>query len=79
MKASPYRINHGASSAPVEALDELNLDLRPVLAIFWVASLVRALYGFTAGQDFGVEATLALLAVILVPVMVFDARARDGL
>lgn len=75
MKASPYRVYHDASSTPIELSDEPELDVRPVLAIFWVASLIRVLYGLAAGQEFGVEATLAMFAVIAVPAMLFDAPA----
>lgn len=77
MSTSPYRAYHAASYTPIVPLETPDLDPRPMLAIFWVTSLIRALYAFWVGQGFGVEATLAVLVVIAVPVMLFDRPRRE--
>ena len=53
-------------------------DLRPVAVLLWIASVVRVALSLYHRQEFGVEATLALLCVLLLPGMILRSRhARD--
>ena len=49
-------------------------DLRPIAAVLWVASLIRVGFALMNGQVFGVEATLALICVVLLPLTAFRGR-----
>jgi len=42
-------------------------DLWPVFAILWVGSVARVVAGLAEREQFGFEATLALLCVVAVP------------
>ena len=53
-------------------------DLRAVAVLLWVGSLIRVGLTLMHRQEFGVEATLALLCVLLLPRVILRARhARD--
>jgi len=53
-------------------------DLRAVAGVLWAGSLIRAGLALIHRQAFGVEATLALICAVLLPLYVFRARnARD--
>ncbi len=52
-------------------------DLRPIAIVLWVASLVRVGFALANGQVFGVEATLALICVVLLPVTAFRGRNTE--
>ncbi len=49
-------------------------DLRPIAIVLWVASLIRVGFAVANGQVFGVEATLALICVVLLPFSAFRGR-----
>jgi hypothetical protein len=42
-------------------------DLYAVAALFWLASLMRVALALVHGEVFGVQGTLALLCVVVVP------------
>jgi hypothetical protein len=44
-----------------------DINLLGVFAVFWVASVARVAAGVLRHEVFGAEATLALMAVVLVP------------
>ena len=53
-------------------------DLLPIAAFLWICSAVRVALTLAHGQAFDVEATLALLYVLSLPVYLLRARhARD--
>jgi hypothetical protein len=45
-----------------------------VLGIFWVVSLIRVVGALVRGEAFGVEASLAFIAVLGVPWLVWGSR-----
>ncbi|HEX3775821.1 MAG TPA: hypothetical protein VHV51_15220 [Polyangiaceae bacterium] len=49
-------------------------DLRPVAIVLWIGSVIRVALTLIHKQEFGVEATLALLCVLLLPALVLRAR-----
>jgi hypothetical protein len=56
-------------------LDECDdRDLIPVFSIVWVASVARVLAAVACGETLGTEATLALLAVLLIPWLLAKIR-----
>jgi hypothetical protein len=52
----------------------LDLELAPLAAVLWLASLVRVTLGIAHGETFTLEPTLASMVVLLAPLLV-----RDGL
>src|SRR5262249_39736939 len=75
MGTSPYRTpaqrpERGAE--PGQSFDDG--ELLPVLAIVWVASVVRLVLGVTRGEPFGTEMTLVTAAMVGLPVL-----AKDGI
>jgi hypothetical protein len=50
-------------------------DLRPIALLMWVGSVVRVVLALIHHEVFGVEASLALFCVLLLPVAI--ARARN--
>lgn len=53
-------------------------DLRPVAVLLWIGSVVRVALSLIHRQEFGVEATLALLCVLLLPGVILRSRhSRD--
>ncbi len=53
-------------------------DLRPVAVLLWIGSVVRVALTLVHRQEFGVEATLALSCVLLLPGVILRARhVRD--
>ena len=51
-------------------------DLRPIGALLWVGSVIRVALTLAHHEAFGVEASLALLCVVLLPVAI--ARSRHA-
>jgi len=52
--------------------------LRPVAVLLWIGSVARVALTLIHRQEFGVEATLALLCVMLLPgVILRSGHARD--
>ena len=56
---------------------EANDDVLPALAVTWLASALRVAGGLWLHQPFGVELTLALAAVIVIPLAALPRWARD--
>jgi hypothetical protein len=54
---------------------EVAWELAPPFAVLWIASLARVLYVFMHAQTFGVQDTLALGALFLLPWLLV-ARGR---
>ena len=60
-----------------------DMDLVPVFLVFWLISAFRVAVAIFTREVFGVEATLALLALVLLPwlltpmVRALPARARS--
>ena len=74
---SPYR-------TPAERAEETKMrpemgcpdsDLVPFLLVFWLGSAAREAFGIARHETFGGEATLATLAVVVVPFLLKDAAA----
>jgi hypothetical protein len=71
---SPYR-----TDAPIDrAQDEAECpsgDLLPVIVLVWIGSVARVAGAFARGERFGAEPTLALFAIVLLPLLCADAAA----
>jgi len=53
-------------------------DLRAVAVLLWVGSVIRCALSLLHREQFGVEASLALICVLLLPFFAFNRRhARD--
>jgi hypothetical protein len=53
-------------------------DLRLVSMLLWLGSLARVALAFAHQEEFGVEASLALVCVLLLPAFILRARhTRD--
>jgi hypothetical protein len=50
-----------------------DLDLVPVLVPFWLASLARVGFAIAHHESFGLDATLATVSLMLVPLLLHDA------
>jgi len=72
---SPYRIPADSAEATQEEPDLgcPDADLAPFLLVFWLGSLARMVLGIARHGTFGGEATLATLAVVVVPFLLKDA------
>jgi hypothetical protein len=54
-------------------------DLRPVAVLLWVGSVIRSALALIHHEAFAVEATLALVCAVLLPLFIVSARpARDS-
>ena len=49
-------------------------DLFPVVLLLWLASLTRVALAFVHRSTFGVEASLAFVCALLLPVLLLRAR-----
>jgi hypothetical protein len=49
-------------------------DLRPVAVLLWIGSVIRTVLTFAHGEAFGVEATLALVCAVLLPLFILRTR-----
>jgi hypothetical protein len=58
-----------ASSTSEDAGTYPDLDLVPVYAIFWIVSAGRIVLAALRNETFGAETTLALLAVLFLPML----------
>ncbi len=73
----PFARERPYGSRPARGgLPDHDRDLLPVLALGWLASVMRVAGAFYTGQAFGVEATLALSAALLIPLGVWRYRSR---
>ena len=53
-------------------------DLRAVAVLLWIGSVIRSALSLIHHEAFGVEASLALLCALLLPLFIVHARhARD--
>jgi hypothetical protein len=76
MTSLPYR--HAVQAEPVKrcAPHRLDADMLPALALLWVVSLIRVAGGLLRHEAFGTEATLALMAVLVLPWLAFARAPR---
>ncbi len=74
---SPYR-QPASKNAPREERSDGSNDggLVGALVLFWVVSIIRVVGGVVRHETFGAEATLAVLAVVIVPVPLGGALER---
>lgn len=70
---TPYRTAHGRAAEHEQGRRPPDVDLVPVFIVLWLVSLVRVAIGVRAAENFGAEATLAALAVVVVPYMTCEA------
>ena len=73
MGSSPYRVaaEHRDKDGSTEPAPDR--ELIPVFAILWITSVARVVLGLVQHEAFGQESTLAIFAVLLLPVLVKDA------
>jgi hypothetical protein len=57
--------------------DRADRDLLCVEALLWVASVARVVLELVHRRAFGVEATLALVCVVLIPWLVWRSRVSS--
>ena len=68
MRLSPYRLAaERPPEEPQQAPTPCDVDLAPILGLFWVCSVARVALGLSQGETFGIEPTLALMAVVGLP------------
>lgn len=70
---SPYRAPPTDEPVPVEAEDEEpcpDADLLPVFVVLWIGSWARVVPALTQSVHFDAEATLAAIALVVVPCLV---------
>jgi hypothetical protein len=69
---SPYRTRASASDSAVDDPDRdacPDVDVLPLLVVFWLASVARVVTGIARHEPMGAEATLAGLTVLFLPVV----------
>ncbi len=74
----PSDITRGKASPLVVHRAFERSDLLPVYALLWFASLARVIAGFWRHETFGTLPTLALLAIVLLPLLVFESWTSTG-
>ncbi|MEO8905026.1 MAG: hypothetical protein ABI488_21435 [Polyangiaceae bacterium] len=52
-------------------------DLRPIAIVLWLASLIRVSFAFAHREAFGIEATLALMCLVLLPMFTIRRRHNE--
>lgn len=72
---SPYRVPAPPPDPPPPAAHP-DRELLPVFALIWIVSAVHVGNVLHRGSSFGVEDTLALLAVFLLPALVKEPIRR---
>lgn len=76
-RAHPYRSSARTDGAGRAFCEPIEPSVIPVLALFWIASGARVMLGIVRHEFFATEATLALLAFLVVPFAVRKSvRAR---
>lgn len=75
MDASPYRNSERATDEHA-AESPADRELLPFFALFWIVSGARVVAGVVRHETFGVEATLAFLAALILPLLVKDSLTR---
>jgi hypothetical protein len=75
-RGSPYRVA-APRAEPFGSGDgrRADGDLLPVLGFVWVVSLLRVAAGLAVGEVFGAEASIAVIALILLPPAIFRRGA----
>ncbi len=73
---APYRVaeNRKTQEKPTALLADLSLIV--ALGVFWVISVVRVAGAFVRHEVFAAESTLALMAVIGIPLLLLGGRAQ---
>jgi hypothetical protein len=71
MSPLPYRSSDSPSVEDTHEPDEGDSGMLLAFALFWVLSVVRVVGGLLRHEIFGSEATLALMAVVGVPWLLF--------
>lgn len=73
---APYRVagNRETQEKPTALLADLSLIV--ALGVFWVISVVRVVGAFVRHEVFAAESTLALMAVIGIPLLLLGGRAQ---
>jgi hypothetical protein len=73
--ASAYRTPADVSSGDHARDAERPMELLPMFALLWLASFARVLAAVASHETFDSEPTLALLAILLLPVLMKDELA----
>ena len=55
-------------------IPEGDSDLRPVAIMLWLGSVIRTALTLIHREEFGVEATLALICAVFLPLLILRAR-----
>lgn len=77
MSGSPYRSGSTSSAPPAPAPPGAqDRELVPVFLGFWAVSLLRVAAAVQQKEVFGVEPTLALMAVLGVPGLLWSCGGR---
>src|SRR5579863_2971400 len=73
---APYRVAEGRKTQrrPTALLADLSLVV--ALGVFWVISVIRVAGAFVRHEVFGGESTLALMAVIGIPLLLLGGRTQ---
>ena len=77
---SPYRKLPEVERTPAEPAEDERYpdsDLWPVFIVFWLASVVCVVVALLRHETFGTEATLAALAIVLVPWLMLRADGDE--
>jgi hypothetical protein len=73
---SPYRVAENRKTQEKPTALQTDLSLIVALGLFWVISVVRVTGAFVRHEVFGGESTLALMAVIGIPLLLLSGRAQ---
>jgi hypothetical protein len=74
MSTSPYRRPAEPIAGAPETERDGDTELLPFFLILWIASVARVIIGVGTREVFDTEATLAMLAMFILPLL-----ARDGI
>jgi hypothetical protein len=74
--SSPYRLASSSSYARRRASAPTDREVTLVFGLLWLVSLVRVIGAVVRHEVFAAEATLALLAVVGLPWVVFGSPGR---
>jgi hypothetical protein len=73
---APYRVADNRKTQQKPTALQADLSLIVALGVFWLISVVRVTGAFVRHEVFGGESTLALMAVIGIPLLLLGGRAR---
>jgi hypothetical protein len=77
MATSPYRDPASRPEEHAPRADSPIIDdgeIVPVLALVWIASILRLIQGLSRGETFGAELTLVCFAIVVLPL-----AAKEGI